>query len=238
MNAELVADAVFLTDSVKGNPGSWSVCNVVVEVVLCRPARHRHCSIRYETTSLGLLEQGTKLSSKSTRFSSMLRFWLRPTNPQTASTPRRAAASKTLSMKSCFFFGPPDHREHVVEVADVGEPDLYPAIAASTLRARSLLNGWRRSRHGYRIEHRFGWYVRFARMKRRRELNIIGSKLTREDDPLFDGKVDPDRASRGVSSWSAAVSTPIFINSGLKGLIDMNLLASSKDHRSDCVKSE
>ena len=29
--------------------------------------------------------------------------WLRPTKPQTASTPRSTAASITRSMKSCFF---------------------------------------------------------------------------------------------------------------------------------------
>ena len=33
----------------------------------------------------------------------MLRSWLRPTKPQTASTPSAAAASNVRSMKSIFF---------------------------------------------------------------------------------------------------------------------------------------
>ncbi len=40
--------------------------------------------------------------AKSTRFWSMLNDWLRPTKPQTASTPRSTAASMTRSMKACF----------------------------------------------------------------------------------------------------------------------------------------
>jgi hypothetical protein len=53
---------------------------------------------------LASLSSGTKLSSKSLRFWSIERAWLRPTKPQTASTPRRLAVSKTRRMKSCFFF--------------------------------------------------------------------------------------------------------------------------------------
>ena len=68
----------------------------------------------------------------------MLRCWLRPTKPQTASTPSSAAASNTRSMKSCFFFA--DRRvvvQQVVEVGDVREADAGRArIAASTRRAR------------------------------------------------------------------------------------------------------
>ena len=54
----------------------------------------------------------------------MLRCWLRPTKPQTASTPSSAAASNTRSRKSCFF-----RRvggvvvQQVVEVGEVRDAD-------------------------------------------------------------------------------------------------------------------
>ena len=46
---------------------------------------------------------GMNTCSKSMRFSSMLCWWLRPTKPQTASTPSSTAASNVRSMNSCFF---------------------------------------------------------------------------------------------------------------------------------------
>ena len=54
----------------------------------------------------------------------MLCCWLRPTNPQTASTPSSTAASNTRSMKSCFFFRIVGIVvKHVVEIADVRNAD-------------------------------------------------------------------------------------------------------------------
>ena len=92
----------------------------------------------------------------------MLCCWLRPTKPQTASTPSSAAASNTRSMKSCFFCRIAGVVvQHVVEVADVGEADAASRASACCTRARARLveRLAQVERVGDRIEHRLGRHV-------------------------------------------------------------------------------
>ena len=122
----------------------------------------------------------------------MLRCWLRPTKPQTASTPSSTAASNTRSMNSCFFCA---HgrvvMQQVVEVADVREADAgWRRSTRLTRAARVLVERLAQvERVGDRIEHRLGRHVGLGRMQRRRQLDVVGAELARELQPVLDGAI-------------------------------------------------
>ena len=117
--------------------------------------------------------------------------WLRPTKPQTASTPRSTAASITRSMNVVLLA--PDGGvvvEHVVEVAEVGEPDLVlleggrDAAGAVLVEGRAQVEGV-----GHGVEHGLRGHVRFAGMERGRELHGVGPDLAGERGPVLDRAV-------------------------------------------------
>ena len=139
----------------------------------------------------------------------MLCCWLRPTKPQTASTPSSAAASNTRSMKSCFFCRIAGVVvQQVVEVADVGDPDAGALERGlDPRRARALSNGCRRSSvlaTGSSIAS--GGTSVSRRVQRRRELDVVGAQLARERRPT---PRSPDRdRGRAPRAASAPAGPP------------------------------
>ena len=119
----------------------------------------------------------------------MLRCWLRPTKPHTASTPSSAAASNTRSRKSCFFCRVAGVVvQQVVEVGEVRDARRRstpppPARAPRALRS----NGCRRSSvlaTGSSIAS--GGTSDSRRVQRRRQLDVVGAELARELQPVLD----------------------------------------------------
>ena len=151
----------------------------------------------------------------------MLRCWLRPTKPQTASTPSSAAASNTRSMNSCFFL--PHRRivvQQVVEIPDVRQADAGRRSARSRRGARDPCRTAcadracsRPDRASPRAARRSRWDAArpTAGCSRRpaRRANASQSSIARSGSG--------SRTARGVSSCSAAVSTPTFMNFGSNG---------------------
>jgi hypothetical protein len=77
--------------------------------------------------------------------------------------------------------------QHVVEIADVRQPE---AGCTEALADAARTTGVERPpqvervRHG--IEHRRRRYIRLGRVRRRRQLDRVGSKLARELNPVLD----------------------------------------------------
>ena len=122
----------------------------------------------------------------------MLCCWLRPTKPQTASTPSSAAVSNVAQHEVDLLLA--DRRivvQQVVEVADVREADAGGLDRRLDTRWRARLsNGWRRSSvlaTGSSIAS--GGTSALGRMERRRQLDVVRAELARELQPLLDGAI-------------------------------------------------
>ena len=222
---KLIADAVLLADAVQRDPGAGRVGDVVVPVVAGRPARHRALldAIRQPALLRRLEQRDEAARSKSIRFSvhAVLLIAADESADRVDAEQRRGvehAQHEVVLLRA-------DRRvvvQQVVEVADVRDADARRLRAPPRPAcARSLSNGLRRSSvlaTGSSIAS--GGTSDFARMERRRQLDVVGAEVLRELQPVLDRLVRiGSRTSRGVSSCSAAVRTPTFMNFGSNGRV-------------------
>ena len=165
---------------------------------------------------------GTKLSSKSTRFSSIDSFGLRPTKPQTAGAPSAAAASKQRTMKACLLRRAAGSSCSMLSKYPMSATCTPVASTARwTRRVRSASNGSRRSSVlatgssmasagtsaslGCRAAE--SWMQSASRSRAKASQSSIARSGS------------ASRCARGVSSCRAAVSTPSGMNCGSKARV-------------------
>ena len=115
-------------------------------------------------------------------------FWLRPTNPQTASTAeQRRRVERPQHEVVLLFSDSPDRREACCRNSRLRNADRFGVERRThATRALPVERLAKIERVGDRVEHRFRRHIGFRRMKRGRQLDIAGAQLPGEVDPFFD----------------------------------------------------
>ena len=189
VDAELIADAVLLADLVQRDPGAGRVGDVVVPDVAGRPPGHRALLDPIgQPALLRFLQQRDEplLEVDQVLVHGVLVIAADEAADRVDAEQHRRVERPQHELVLLL----PDRRvvvQQVVEVADVGEPDLarlqHPLDPRRALLVERLAQV---ERVGDRIEHRLGRHVGLGRMQRRRQLDVIGAELARELDPLLD----------------------------------------------------
>ena len=180
MNPELIADAVPLANPMQRDPRTWRVRDVVVKVVVGRPAGHRTLlDAVSEATRLRVLEQRDELRLELGEVLLHREPLVAADEPAHGADPEPGRRVEYTAQELVLL--PPDDGivvQQVVEVGDVGQRDaacVERGLHAPGARGVECAPQVERVRH--RIEHRVGRHIGFARMKSRRQLQLVGAKL-------------------------------------------------------------
>ena len=192
VDAELVADAVLLADPVQRDPGARRVGDVVVPVVARRPAGHRALLDAVgQAARLGLLEQRHEplLEVDQVLVHRALLVAADEAADRVDAEQRRRVEDPQHEVVLLL----PDGRvvvQQVVEVADIRDADAVRLQGRLDAARAVLVERFPQiQRVGDRIQHRLGRHVGFGRMKRRRQLDVVGAEGAGELDPLLDGAI-------------------------------------------------
>src|SRR5262249_8708724 len=158
-------------------------------VVPCSPTWHRALLDAIHQTSVSrLAEQGNKVLGEIQQVLVHAQSLVPPNEPADGVYAQQRGSIEDPQHE--FMFLLPDRRimmEHVVEIAEVRYSDLLTVERILDPPGSGFVEGLTQVECiGDRIKHRFGWNIRFGRVQRGRELNVIYAELAGELYPVLD----------------------------------------------------